>query len=215
VSGATRCILCLNWKRWCRKMQLAFKSPPPAHKPQICSSLRNNNSHLLSTMKLLSLPLRFVRYFLRTVCHTQSCWDRTALSMWRVWKACLSVLELTCFRHRTQSKWVMVYEGVPKSFRTGRLEQELQIVQLPVTKRSCIAILWVSLVSFAATTLCVASQRVFIIVVYFVIDSVRKLLDTPSKVHTHSNLRNFHHFNGKLYHNGSWFIVLKYCLILN
>jgi uncharacterized membrane protein len=36
-------------------------------------------------------------------------------------------------------------------------------------------------VSFAAITLCVASQRVFIaIVVYFVIDSVRKLLDTLS-----------------------------------
>jgi hypothetical protein len=34
-------------------------------------------------------------------------------------------------------------------------------------------------VSFAAITLCVASQRVFI-VVYFVIDSVRKLMDTPS-----------------------------------
>jgi hypothetical protein len=34
-------------------------------------------------------------------------------------------------------------------------------------------------VSFAATTLCVASQRVFV-VVDFVIDSVRKLLDTPS-----------------------------------
>jgi hypothetical protein len=34
-------------------------------------------------------------------------------------------------------------------------------------------------VSFAAITLCVASQRVFT-VVYFVMDSVRKLLDTPS-----------------------------------
>jgi hypothetical protein len=34
--------------------------------------------------------------------------------------------------------------------------------------------------SFAAITLCVASQRVFIIVVYFIIDSVRKLLDIPS-----------------------------------
>jgi hypothetical protein len=35
--------------------------------------------------------------------------------------------------------------------------------------------------SFAAITLCVASQQVFIfVVVYFVIDSVRKLLDTPS-----------------------------------
>jgi hypothetical protein len=35
-------------------------------------------------------------------------------------------------------------------------------------------------VSFAAITLCVASQRVFIVVVYFVIDSVRKLLNTSS-----------------------------------
>jgi len=38
-------------------------------------------------------------------------------------------------------------------------------------------------VSFVAITLCVASQRVFMVVsVYFVIDSVRKLLDTPSHV---------------------------------
>jgi hypothetical protein len=44
---------------------------------------------------------------------------------------------------------------------------------------SCIAILWVSLVSFVAIILCVASQRVFIFVNFF-IDSVRKLLDTPS-----------------------------------
>jgi hypothetical protein len=37
------------------------------------------------------------------------------------------------------------------------------------------------MVSFAAITLCVAFQRVFIVVsVYFVIDSVRKLLDTLS-----------------------------------
>jgi len=36
-------------------------------------------------------------------------------------------------------------------------------------------------VSFAAITLCVPSQQVFIVaVVYFVIDSVRKLLDTSS-----------------------------------
>jgi hypothetical protein len=38
-------------------------------------------------------------------------------------------------------------------------------------------------VSFAARTLCVASQRVFIVVsVYIVMDSVRKLLDTLSYV---------------------------------
>jgi hypothetical protein len=46
-----------------------------------------------------------------------------------------------------------------------------------------IAILWVSLVSFAVITLCVASQRVFIVVsLYFVIDLVRKRLDTPSHI---------------------------------
>jgi hypothetical protein len=75
-----------------------------------------------------------------------------------------------------------LYEGVSKSFRTGRLERELQMVQLSATRCGCIAILWVSLVSFAAITLCVASQRVFVVVVCFVIDSVRKLLDTPSNV---------------------------------
>jgi hypothetical protein len=36
-------------------------------------------------------------------------------------------------------------------------------------------------VSFAAITLCVACQRVFIVVsVYFVIDSIQKVSDTPS-----------------------------------
>jgi hypothetical protein len=35
-------------------------------------------------------------------------------------------------------------------------------------------------VSFAAVTLCVDPQRMFIVVVNFVIDSVRKHLDTPS-----------------------------------
>jgi hypothetical protein len=55
------------------------------------------------------------------------------------------------------------------------------MVQLSATRCSCIAILWVSLVSFAAITLCVTSQRVFIVVsLNFVTDSVRKVLDTPS-----------------------------------
>jgi hypothetical protein len=57
-----------------------------------------------------------------------------------------------------------LYEGVSKSFRTGRLERELQMVQLSATRCSCIAILRVSLVSFAAITFCVASQQVFIFV---------------------------------------------------
>jgi hypothetical protein len=74
------------------------------------------------------------------------------------------------------------YEVVSKSFRTGHLERELQVVQLSATGCSCIAISWVSPVSFSAITLCVASQRVFIVDVYFFIDSVRKLLDTHSYI---------------------------------
>jgi hypothetical protein len=50
------------------------------------------------------------------------------------------------------------HEGVSKSFRTGHLEQELQMIQLSATRCCCITILWVSLVSFATITLCVASQ---------------------------------------------------------
>jgi hypothetical protein len=37
-----------------------------------------------------------------------------------------------------------------------------KMVQLSATRCSCIAILWVSVVSFATITLCVASQRVFL-----------------------------------------------------
>jgi hypothetical protein len=54
------------------------------------------------------------------------------------------------------------------------------MVQLSATGRSCIAILWVDLVSFATITLCVASRVLVVVVVYFVIDSVQKLLDTSS-----------------------------------
>jgi hypothetical protein len=80
------------------------------------------------------------------------------------------------------------YEGVSKSFRTFSPERELQMVQLSANTCSCGAILWVRLMSFAAITLCVASQRVFIVVVVvdFVIDPVRKPLDTPSYIHAQS-----------------------------
>jgi hypothetical protein len=56
------------------------------------------------------------------------------------------------------------------------------MAKLSAIKCSYITILRVSLVSFAALTIRFASQRVFIVVVYFVIDSVRKLLDTTSYV---------------------------------
>jgi hypothetical protein len=79
----------------------------------------------------------------------------------------------------------MTYEGVSKSFRTGCLEREMQMIKLFATRRSYISTLWVSLVSFAAINLCIASQRLFIIVVYFVIDWVQKLLDIPAYIKMH------------------------------
>jgi hypothetical protein len=82
------------------------------------------------------------------------------------------------------------YEGISKSFWTGRLERELQMVQLSATKCSCIGTSWISLVNFAAITLCVASRRVFI-VVYFVIDTARKLLDTPSYKQNTGEVRGY------------------------
>jgi hypothetical protein len=89
---------------------------------------------------------------------------------------------------------LLLFDGVSKSFRTGRLERELQMVQLSATRCSCIAILWAILVSFAAITLFVASQWVFIVVIlYFVIDSVRKLLDTTSYISLNSVLLLFSH----------------------
>jgi len=73
---------------------------------------------------------------------------------------------------------LLIYEGVSKSFWTGRLEQELKIVKPSATRCNYIAILWVNLMHFAGITLCVASQRVIPKVsVYVVIDSVQKLLD--------------------------------------
>jgi hypothetical protein len=96
----------------------------------------------------------------------------------------------TCRTSRPQRNLV-TGEVVSKSFRTVRLERKLQMLQLSATMCSCIAILWVSLVSFAAIILCVASQRVFV-VVYFVIDSVRKILDTPAYKLWNLSLCNFH-----------------------
>jgi hypothetical protein len=43
------------------------------------------------------------------------------------------------------------------------------MAQLSATRCSCIAILWVSLVTSAAITLCFDSQRVFVVVVVVVV----------------------------------------------
>jgi hypothetical protein len=61
-------------------------------------------------------------------------------------------------------------------------------------------------VTFAAITLCVASQRVFV-VVYFVIDSVRKLLVTPSYI--------FHTVYAGVVKAGSWYQIPLYHAVSN
>jgi hypothetical protein len=68
-------------------------------------------------------------------------------------------------------------------------------------------------VSFAAINVCVASQRVFVVVVvvvvvfvvYSVIDSVRKLLDTPSYV-TFTQVEG--HCQGKLGERSSGLLII-------
>jgi len=52
----------------------------------------------------------------------------------------------------------------PKVSRLAAWSQNCQWYQLSATRWSCIAILGVSLVSFAAIFLCVASQRVLVVV---------------------------------------------------
>jgi hypothetical protein len=83
--------------------------------------------------------------------------------------------------------------GLSKSFLTGHLEQELQMVQLSAPRCSCITILWVSLVSFATITLCVASQQVFFVVsIYFIIDSVQKLIHPCTWIYDNQRIFNKH-----------------------
>jgi hypothetical protein len=80
----------------------------------------------------------------------------------------------------------------------------------PATRCSCIAILWVGVVSFAAITLCVASQQVFI-VVYFVIDSVRKLLDTLSYLQRGTKMSNGTHSRfGLMFHSLEYIVWIEY-----
>jgi hypothetical protein len=103
------------------------------------------------------------------------------------------------------------YLNVSKSFRTDRLERELQIVRLSATRCSCIAITWVNLVSFAAITLYVASERVILKVsVYFVIDSFRKLLDSHTdSFHNCCSSMQLHGNSIKL--KQGWEYVIRTC----
>jgi hypothetical protein len=89
-----------------------------------------------------------------------------------------------------------------QSFRTGRLERELQMVKLSATAYGCITILWVSLVSFAAITPYVASQRLFIVgSVYFVTTQSGNFWIHPRMLDTVNSGR--HIWNTRLFSVGS------------
>jgi hypothetical protein len=108
--------------------------------------------------------------------------EQSVKNIWTYGKAGNSRMEKSTYLSELHNLYpTITYEDLSESFRTDRLERELQMVQLSATMCSCIAILWVSLVSFAAIAICVACQWVFIVlfVVDFVIDSVRKRLHTP------------------------------------
>jgi hypothetical protein len=67
-------------------------------------------------------------------------------------------------------------------------------------------------VSFTAITLCVASQRVFIVVsIYFVTESVRKLLDTPPY---NSETNYFESLNDVFYTSRLLFPYFIFCVMI-
>jgi hypothetical protein len=97
---------------------------------------------------------------------------------WRYWSNSKHMKRCHC-PYRYHRNICVIEESIAL---LGRIqERELQMEQLSATRCSCIAILWVTLASFAAVILYIASQRVIPKVrVYFVIDFVRKLLDITS-----------------------------------
>jgi hypothetical protein len=166
----------------------------PVHTSHLISqrSILILSSHILSGLPsglFLSEVFRPKLCFISHLSHTcymhrlsHPLWFDRPNNMW--WSA--QVVELLIMRSSPASCYFLPlrakYEReCIQKFPDWPLERELQIIQLSTTRCSCVAILWVSLASFAAITLCVASQLVFIVVnAYLVIDSVRKLLDILS-----------------------------------
>jgi hypothetical protein len=76
---------------------------------------------------------------------------RDFIHSWKICLLCVIVRHASGCRFWptwTPSTWQeWMYEGVSKSFRTDRLERELQMVQLSATRCGFIAVLWISLVS--------------------------------------------------------------------
>jgi len=101
---------------------------------------------------------------------------------------------------------------IQKSFRTRSLERELQMIQLSATRRSCIAILWVSLVSFSTITLCVASQRCLLLLLLLLFISLSVQFGN-FWIHPHTFEFNLQQVQSwKLRINGKYFEAQKYPL---
>jgi hypothetical protein len=100
-------------------------------------------------------------------------WNNINLGYIRYPATCREVVSvngtiLSIYHSSMNSEPQALYGGVSKNFPNWPPERELQMVQLSASRCSCMAILWVSIVSLAAITLCVTFQRVFnfVIVIY-------------------------------------------------
>jgi hypothetical protein len=100
------------------------------------------------------LRIRFNSHFYHQ-CKTHKKRKMLHFSHNKLWRQGLPVM------HCSFTKYIL-YEGVSKSYRSGRLERELQMVQFSANRFSCITALWVSLVSFTRhNPLCCFSMSVY------------------------------------------------------
>jgi hypothetical protein len=94
-----------------------------------------------------------------------------SVNQFRYFHALLIVVSLMCIekpnrwlcrhgRHCANSLRI-IYEGVSESFWTGRLERELQMVQLSATRCSCIDIFWEYSEFFRHNPLCCFSTSIY------------------------------------------------------
>jgi type IV secretory pathway TrbL component len=101
---------------------------------------------LLLTLFLETLVFTFIYIYIEIDC-TMTCRRASALLVMiyiYIYIYICSVIKgesETFYTQKFNVKMEVKYEGVSKSFRTGRLERELQMVQLSATRCRCIAIL--------------------------------------------------------------------------
>jgi hypothetical protein len=134
-----------------------------------------------------------------------SMFQRSAsLDIHKGWEICLlakfPLLQLLCI-HLSIG---YTCKGVSKSFCGDCLEWELQMVQLSATRCSSIAILWVSLVSFATITHCIALNECLLLLISLSTQSGNFWIHpcTPNMPHEWQLLG--HHFRENPLHLLTW-----------